>query len=67
MKDVYINKCVPILKIMFLLNISVDLEKVIMHGILLLMAQQGQFFVFQGKLFGAFLTDLFKAFGSLPD
>ena len=51
---------------MFLLNISVDLEKVIMHGILLLMAQQGQFFVCQGKLFGAFLTDLFKAFVSLP-
>lgn len=52
---------------MFLLNISLDLEKVIMYDILLLMAQQGQFFVFQGKLFGAFLTDLFKAFGSLPD
>ena len=52
---------------MFLLNISVDLEKVIMLGILLLMAQQRQFFLFQGKLFGAYLTDLFKAFGNLPD
>lgn len=57
----------PILRIMFLLNISLDLEKVIMYDILLLMAHQGQFFVSQGKLFGAFLTDLFKAFGSLPD
>ena len=67
LKDVYVNKSLLILRIIFLVNLNVRLEMVIVQlQYLFLITEKWKAFLDQGKLFVTFLTGVSKTFDSLP-
>ena len=66
-KDVCVNKSLHILRIIFLVNLNVRLEMVIVQlQYLFLIIEKWKAFLDQGKSFVTFLTGLSKIFNSLP-
>ena len=65
MKGLCLNKCQNSLKVLFSLNINVDLERVSAQHCLVSMLEKWKSTTENKKLFGALLTDLSKAFDCL--